>query len=219
MEETVKLIECIITWQGELNSGRRVLLCRFKHCNKKCKWCDTIVKMRIQQESEYKISDLQNIINKEKVGLLITGGEPTYNSNFTDTLTMLNLRNLPFIDIESNGHRLLDLVSRIKSDKPIINCFYSPKIFTEKELVEEIDKSEKLAKIPNVYFKVVYEDRDLVKEYLEFIEELNINQRIFLMVKGTTREELFKNAPEVFDAAEKYKFNFSSRDHIIYNFI
>ena len=39
------------------------------------------------------------------------------------------------------------------------------------------------------------------------------------MPEGKTREELINNSPKVFDVAEKYKTNFSSRDHIIYGFI
>ena len=45
------------------------------------------------------------------------------------------------------------------------------------------------------------------------------NHRIFLMPEGTTKEEILAHAPIVFDAAEKYKVNFTSRDHIIYNFL
>jgi hypothetical protein len=39
------------------------------------------------------------------------------------------------------------------------------------------------------------------------------------MPKGTNRADLIKNAGPVFDACEKYNFNFSSRDHIIFGFV
>ena len=79
--------------------------------------------------------------------------------------------------------------------------------------------TEKLIKYPNVYFKVVYEDRDDVLWYLDWLSKLNVNQRVYLMIEGVTRVDLIKNSGAVFDACEKYKFNFSSRDHIIYGFI
>jgi len=59
--------------------------------------------------------------------------------------------------------------------------------------------------------------------FLNFIQEemkdLIENQKIWLMPKGTNRADLIKNAGPVFDACEKYNFNFSSRDHIIFGFV
>ena len=58
MNETIRLIANIVTWQGEfLMCGHRMLLTRFKHCNradkpeeggmgKKCLFCDTSILMR-----------------------------------------------------------------------------------------------------------------------------------------------------------------------------
>lgn len=223
-KEEIRIIENSISWQGEgFNSGKRVLILRFKTCNRiefniGCDFCDTKIKLRNSYPYLIKLNTIQEIINKEKVGLLITGGEPTFSFNFDSTLNVLNRLDYPFADIESNGHRLIHLINQANTDK-LINHSYSPKIFTEEELQKEKVKSKELSEFSNVYFKIVYENRDLIKEYLEFVEELNINQRVFLMIKGTTKKELLKNAPEVFDEAEKYKFNFSSRDHIIYNFL
>lgn len=222
--EEIRIIENSISWQGEsVNSGKRVLILRFKTCdriesNKGCAFCDTKIKLRNSYPYLIKLSTIQEIINKEKVGLLITGGEPTFSFNFDSTLNILNRLDYSFADVESNGYRLPKLIEQTISNN-LINYSYSPKIFNEQELENEIKKSEGLSTIPNVTFKIVYENRELLNEYLEFIEELNINQRVFLMIKGVTKEELLKNAPEVFDIAEKYKFNFSSRNHIIYNFI
>jgi len=44
-------------------------------------------------------------------------------------------------------------------------------------------------------------------------------QRVWLMPKGTTRSDLITNAGPVFDACEKYNFNFSSRSHIMFGFV
>ena len=62
---SVKLIESCITWQGEgPDSGRRMLMLRFKRCNRNCSWCDTQVRMRNAMESDYSLHDLQLIIDQ-----------------------------------------------------------------------------------------------------------------------------------------------------------
>lgn len=220
MNSTVKIIECISnTFQGEgPDSGQRMMLIRFKYCNKKCKYCDTLLKMRISVEGDYKLEDLQNIIERERVGILISGGEISFGKHFDDTVNLLNNLNYPIANVESNGYNLQELISRIDKSKNI-NYMYSPKIFSEEELNNEIEKTNELKGNNNVYIKVVYQEDLLIKKYLEYLNKLDINQRVYLMPEGKTREELLKNSPKVFDAAEKYKFNFSSRTHIIYNFI
>jgi hypothetical protein len=83
-----------------------------------------------------------------------------------------------------------------------------------------IDLVNKIKDESNVFIKLVYEERDYVIEFLNYLQEIKFNnQRIFLMPEGTTKEKLLEHAPIVFDAAEKYKVNFSSREHIIYQFV
>jgi organic radical activating enzyme len=221
MEETVKLIECYRnTLQGEgIDVGKRMSLFRFKYCNKKCKFCDTLVKMRIQQEAEYKITDLQNILDEEKTNPMITGGEPTIERHFNDTLKLINILNYKGVaNLETNGYNLLELIKKIDKSKKI-NISYSPKMFSKKELEEEIDRSKELKNYLNVYYKILYQDNNLIKKYLEFLEQLDINDRVWLMPEGVNRADLIRNSEKVFDACEKYRFNFSTRSHIIYGFI
>ncbi len=53
MQNIVRAIEVFITYQGEgPDSGQRMLLVRYKRCNRNCPWCDTEVKMRISHEFE-----------------------------------------------------------------------------------------------------------------------------------------------------------------------
>jgi len=215
----VKLIECINTFQGEgPDTGKRILLCRFKYCNMKCYFCDTLVKMRVLQEATHKLSDLQKVMDEQKTGILVTGGEPTISKHFNELLLMLNSLVYSFCNVETNGHRLLELIPKVNPDKNI-KFIYSPKIFNVSDYKKEFKRTTELLKYPNVYFKIVFEDTDNIRSYLNQLEKFDINQRVFLMPEGVTREELLKNAPIVFDAAEKYKFNFSSRTHLIYDFV
>lgn len=220
MDETVKLIECYRnTFQGEgVDSGKRVSLFRFKYCNKKCAYCDTLLKMRISQEAEYKLKDLQIILDEEKTNPMITGGEPTLDRHYGDTLKLLNKLEYSTAILETNGCNLLSLLKEIDKNKRV-NISYSPKIFSEQDVVDAISHSESLLKYPSVYFKIVFENNLLIYRYLYWLSNAGVNHRVYLMIEGTSREKLLENSGAVFDVCEKYKFNFSSRDHIIYEFI
>jgi hypothetical protein len=45
------------------------------------------------------------------------------------------------------------------------------------------------------------------------------SQKVWVMPEGTTAANLIMNSSKVFDICEKYNFNFSSRNHIIYGFV
>lgn len=213
---TVKLIECVNTWQGEGPSiGRRMLLCRFKYCNLKCKWCDTIVKMRAQQEAEFKLKELQDIIKEEKVGLMITGGEPTYSHQLAETIKMLNNLDYPVANVETNGCELYELIKSIDENKNV-QYIFSPKFFNQHQLSTATTLAHYLEDNESVFIKLVCEDNMLVRQ---FLSSLKNNGRIYLMPQGQGRDELIKNSHIVFDMAEEYKVNFTSRDHLIYSFV
>lgn len=232
--ETVKLIENFVSWQGEgPDSGRRMIILRFKTCNLHCPWCDTSVKMRISAEAPYKLKDIQETINNNNAGIMITGGEPTVARHYDEALSLLNNLDYPIANVESNGFNLLNLINDSPKSKTI-HFMYSPKIFCDNDFAVAKKLTEKLFKYQNVYFKVVYEEVDddieytqdtpyYVKEYCmwlsEKIKNRNCSHRVWLMPEGVTRADLIKNSDVVFNAAEKYNFNFSSRNHLIYGFI
>lgn len=221
-EGTVQLIECITTWQGEgPDVGKRMLITRFKTCNKKCRWCDTIVKMRSFQAADFTIEQLQKVIDDQKLGIMITGGEPTFHTNLQQSIMLLNLLDYPIANVETNGFNLAELTSKVPLSKPV-KFIYSPKIFSEEDLENEKKNVLIFKDDPRIYFKIVFENNELINEYLSYLclfEDLIRLQRIYLMPEGITRADLLRNAPAVFDAAEKYKMCFSSRTHIIYEFV
>jgi organic radical activating enzyme len=225
MNDEIKLIECIRTWQGEgKDCGRAALLVRFKACNLKCPWCDTSVKMRITPESTHRLSEIQELIYENKLGLMITGGEPTISRHYEDMIKLLNLDYI-FANIETNGFNLEGLISDIakikKTSNKEITVVYSPKIFNEDDLKTAFGKTEYILQEESVIIKVVFEPtNEEMNTYLDWCSSRDLlNGRIYLMPEGVTRADLIKNSEKVFDAAEKYKFNFSSRDHIIYGFV
>ena len=222
-DEVLNLIECGITWQGEgPDSGKRMLLLRFKRCNRNCPYCDTQVKMRASQEFSVSLREIQNIVNTQIVGIMITGGEPLFNLNYVNTLKVLQNIDCPLFNIETNGLRLDDILKEVKLKSPDnqIKFILSPKLFCEDDLDFYKDLINKINNDPRVFIKLVYEKTEFNDKFLTFLSDKSFHkQRIYLMPEGKTREELLKNSPIVFDKAEEYKVNVSSRDHLIYNFI
>lgn len=239
MSKKVKLIESMITWQGEgPDSGQRMLLCRFKKCNRgdtsvrpyypACKYCDTLVKMRSSIETDYPISNIQNTINEEKLGLLITGGEPTFLNNFDYTIDLIENLNIKFgnINIETNGYDLFHLIQKSTNKNPnnnIIKYIYSPKFFNLDEVNNEIQYISEFKNIidKNIFLKIVYvyDLSELIDLFLYNVLKYFNNKNVYLMPEGKDKDELLKNSGIVFDKCEEFKLNFSSRQHIIYSFI
>jgi len=224
MEQEVKLIENFVSWQGEgPDSGKTMIILRFKTCDRQCSWCDTSVKMRVSAEASYKLSEIQQTINDRSAGILVTGGEPTVPKHFDECVMLLNELEYPIANVETNGFAINKLIGSVLPTKPV-NFVYSPKIFNEHDEQKAIHTLESISGHHRVFVKIVYEPENyFCIDYIEFIvremKDLIANQKIWLMPKGTNRADLIRNAGEVFDACEKYNFNFSSRSHIIFGFV
>jgi len=217
--KSVKLIENFVTWQGEgPDSGRRMIILRFKTCNLQCPWCDTAVKMRVSAEAEYTLKDIQDQINLNHAGLMITGGEPTVARHINDTISLLNDLEYSIANIETNGYDLQKLINSVYAKKPI-RYIFSPKIFNYDDIDKNIDLIRKVNNFSNVFIKMVYEGIDLHNDFLDQVTEVFDIEKIWLMPEGVTKDSLIENSEIVFDACEKYNVNFSSRNHIIYGFI
>jgi len=224
MEKKVNLIENFVSWQGEgPDSGKTMIILRFKTCDRNCPWCDTKVKMRVSAEASYKLSDIQKTIYKKSAGVLITGGEPTVKRHIDETITLLKDLDYPIANVETNGFNILGLINKIELERPV-KFILSPKIFNSNDAAFYRDILSKIHDHPNLYLKLVYEaDNGYSKSFLDYLrikhQEMIREQRIWVMPEGTTKEELFKNAPAVFDICDEYNFNFSSRSHIIFDFV
>jgi len=180
--------------------------------------------MRISPESEFKIEDLQNIIDNEKCGLMITGGEPTWDPHFEECAYLLNNLKYEDANVETNGYNLEGLLKEIKSEHfNKIKFVFSPKMFNYEEAMKDINLAQRMKDIPNVVFKLVCTKTENLQRYIQlFLDELsefNLNRRIYLMPEGRNREEILMNAPVMFDYAERWKVNVSTRMHIMYDFI
>ena len=150
---------------------------------------------------------------------MITGGEPTFSSQFKQTLSMLNNLEYPLANVETNGLDLIELIKKVNPEKNV-HYSYSPKIFNDKDYDKAINLTKKLVKFKNVFIKVVMSKKDeFVIDYLDNITNFFPTNRIYLMPLGKTKEEMFSNAPFMFDMAEHYYTNVSSRMHLVYDFV
>jgi organic radical activating enzyme len=216
----INLIECINTWQGEgADVGQRMLLCRFKFCNKKCPWCDTTVKMRALQEAGFTIKKLQEIIDTEKTGLMITGGEPTFSNQLVQTIMMLNHLNYPVANVETNGLGLIELIKDVDPSKNV-RYSYSPKLFNAADVQEARDLAITLKDNENIFIKLVVHEKDQFSiDFLKSVKNNFPSHRIFLMPLGANKDEMFKNSPHMFNVAEEFQTNISTRMHLVYDFV
>jgi molybdenum cofactor biosynthesis enzyme MoaA len=176
--------------------------------------------MRISVETELSLEKIQEIVNEEKCGIMITGGEPTFDENLNNVINLINKIDCNLFNVETNGYNLLSLIERVNPNKNV-HYSLSPKLFTKEDFEFYADLIKKIKHNVTVFLKIVYEeDKPIIITFLNFLQSINFdNQRIFFMPEGKTKDEILNHASIVFDAAERYKVNFSSREHIIYSFI
>lgn len=221
----IKLIEVMNTFQGEgPDSGRQMLLVRFKRCQFRCNFCDTEIKMQTSIEGEYSTDQINQALMKTK-GLMVTGGEPGFdsedNKNFQQTMYLLKECNFEVANVETNGLQIEQFLSEIEqfvSDKNI-KLIYSPKIFNIASLETEWQKIEKVINNPRVYLKIVPVNLPTETLCRRISTILDIpKHKVYLMPQGTTKEEIVSNWDKTINLADECGFNLSSRLHIVHNF-
>jgi organic radical activating enzyme len=234
-DKVIKLVELANTWQGEgPDTGRQMMIARFKNCNKHCKFCDTWIKMKTTSEGSYSINDINQSLSKTQ-GLMITGGEPTLSTpdgriqNLQQTILMLSQCDYQVANIETNGYNLNELffeLQKIQNAKDKegyykVKVIYSPKVFSEAEYNTEIEKTKiYLGKKPYLYIKVVADGDYWSEKYIRDISKITEDKgKIYLMPLGLTPEEIMKNWQYCIDLADELDLNLSTRMHIMNQFV
>jgi len=219
LNKKVHLIEKFLTYQGEIFSGRRSLILRYKTCNRidnncGCYFCDTKDKLNSLDIFECSLYEIQDIINKSKCDIILTGGEPTYKKNLEETIDIIsNIKNCKFM-IESNGLNIRDVIHYDN-----VYFVFSPKFFNQKEIQDNFNKVVEFKYWDNLYLKIVFRNSPLVLKFLELISEELPPKQIYLMPEGKTKEEILQNSKETIRIADKFNFNLSTRMHIMHDFV
>lgn len=233
-QKCIPLIDLIETYQGEgPNCGKKMVLARFKYCNKHCPFCDTWNMMKDTEKNLVSLKDI-DLMLKSSHNFMITGGEPTLKNSvsknsmelpqFHCTIAMATFLNYKFLDIETNGFNLKELIESVdfikqNSDKNI-NISWSPKFINDTDFDENIENVINCNN-ENVTMKVVIgEDMDAYKRfvYKAIFDYGWDNNRLYLMPKGTTLDEINNSMKSVLSIASDVSCNISTRLHIVHNF-
>ena len=225
----IELIECIKTWQGEgPDSGQKMLLIRFKECQLKCWFCDTMIKMNNCIPGVFNLDQIKTIVEENKIGLMITGGEPTHPDNISETAAMLNGINYSVANVETNGGWLLDLIKLVKPNKKI-KYIYSPKFLNKPLFEKNVDLISDFVPFINnfpdtIYYKLVINNGDkhqgtFTHRYLAELSSKIDPSNIFLMPMGITIQEMKDSAETLFELAEKFGVNITSRSHLVFDYV
>ena len=114
-EDELLVTSYFLSLQGEgPYQGRPALFIRLTHCSLDCSWCDAFFDEGNWFDVDELVSLSLNMIktkyrNVEKCGIVVTGGEPTLQSNIINFLHKCNEAGVAFTQVESNGILAIDL--------------------------------------------------------------------------------------------------------------
>ena len=206
-DKIIPLIDLIETYQGEgPNCGKKMVLARFKYCNKSCPFCDTQKMMKDLNVQMYSLHDISMLL-KHSPNLMITGGEPTLNikhdnnvmSQLDFTKLMIYSLNYQFVDIETNGYSLIHLVDSLSTyqyyaPKCEINISWSPKFVSKNDYSYNLDTLKQLMCTEDKYI----EDNNIKTFY---------SKKIYPIIKIVISDDLPEYKRFIYEAVLKYRFN------------
>lgn len=203
----MKINEIFYSIQGEIDVGLPSIFIRFSGCNlikedKGCSWCDT----KYAEIANYKLTPeevCERIKDYPCNNIVITGGEPLFQSKELKQLLMTRHISCYNIYIETNG----TIFDNVIFDLPqvySINC--SPK----KQFIN-YNVLQKLSELNKTRFKFVYENKNDPWWY-QVINKVAISRsKIWIMPQGATRKEQIQKSPEVIEYCKQNGYNFSPR--------
>jgi 7-carboxy-7-deazaguanine synthase len=210
------------TLQGEGPCiGRPSWFLRLYGCNLKCRWCDTAYTWdakrfpREQEEHEIPLGELIHGFTGRRVShIVLTGGEPLLQR--TDLYTLMS--HLPWVDFDLETAGTIGPGTAKDGALRFHSVVISPKLDNSgnplrarrhPEVIREWGATGK------AWLKFVVESRVDLGEIQSILDETEFpKERVYLMPKGATREELQQTGPVVADIAKDNGFRFTPRLHI-----
>lgn len=215
MEDKIIVSEFFSSFQGEGSTlGKYSLFIRFPECNLQCNFCDTQIRLKNSRLS-YTLGDIKNyIINEEHRNIIFTGGEPLlYTNQIFKIINYLYDLNLLY-EIETNGIELKNIeIEKFKN----FHFSISPKVsFAEK--YKDVNFLNIESKLNSFIYKFVV-NKDNYLDVLNFIHEKKLSkEKIYLMPICSTFPQYIDVSSFVLNLCKQYRFNFSTRLHIIHYF-
>ena len=219
MTSKIPIVEIFYSLQGEGKFvGRPSIFIRVGGCNLTCPafsshGCDSFYAVDRKYESSWKFMSIAEIINEiEKYyhcDIVLTGGEPTlyYKKLYPIIKKFKN------ITIETNATIDIDFVNypEYKNVTFAMSVKLSNSGETYNKRINKKAIKNIAIKAKNSFFKFVI-DKDLNDEIKDITQ--NLNNDIYCMPLGETKEELDKNSKFVFEFCLKHKYFYSDRIHI-----
>jgi|7_EtaG_2_1085326.scaffolds.fasta_scaffold01371_12 organic radical activating enzyme len=223
-EKTIKVSEYFYSIQGEgITMGVPSVFIRLAGCNLLCEgkdWvCDTIPVWR-KGESKHIETFVKQIFKQyhkyfvKGTHLIFTGGEPLLQQDeITEFLTVYynKYEYLPFIEIETNGTKILK--DELLKEVDLINC--SPKTSNSGMKQDRTINSDVLKQINKMHgsiFKFVISEAEDLIEIQGLIDLLSLDEsKIVLMSAGDCREQLYSTAPMVAEICKENNYFYGSR--------
>jgi len=210
----INVCEQFVGIQGEGKSiGRPSLFFRLSFCSMKCPWCDS--KYSWNESKEYNYLDCINLFkkikkeNKQITNIIITGGEPL-EQNIQPLIMIAKIFGFK-VEIETNGQSFKSVKLPLFVDQYNV----SPKLWSKEKIRRFRKERIELFNKENSIWKFVLDD-DMKNNFENFLRYRNIpKDKIYIMPKGTTRKEQFKEMPKIIEYCIQKGFKFSPRIHII----
>lgn len=232
------IVEDFISWQGEgLHMGSLMYFIRFRVCKRLgnkplCSFCDTQKRTCKLQPKKLYISDIINNLKAAEGKVLFTGGEPTLYVNeiaklfnYIKNILRINISEfLKIIMVESNGYDMGSLVNLFDEyDDFNGRIIFSPKIFDNEDLEFNINALEHIKEhsyriILKVLISSDNESNALARCFIDAALKYIDHSRVWIMPLGDNIKTLNESYVHALKVAGDYRFNLSSRLHVIHNF-
>ncbi len=218
---TINICELFQSIQGEGNlQGMPSVILRLTGCNLNCKWCDTQMLLKDNKGIEYTDEMLLKVLQGYNCShIIITGGEPTINTNLNELIKILK-DNGYYVTVETNATNIIDLDCNLVSMSPKLSNSVPFTKQDEDKLAEynkqriNINAIKHYIQNNNYQIKFVcrglQSDIDEVKNILKLIGEYD-STKVMIMPLADSREQLYFVQKELIRLCVKNNLRYANR--------
>ena len=242
-DKTLPIVEVYTAVQSEgSRAGYPTVVVRTTGCTHRCYfgeggWCDSWYTSIHPDKGGYSMNDVIKAYddNPHISEMMLTGGSPTMHPALVNEMTIFAKERNIFITMETEGSHfvetqypinLLSISPKFQNSVPVLGVLTPQGKVTDQKMInkhnkfrvniEEIKKS--MAFHSDYHIKPVWDGKDMdtlaeIKDCLEQIDALE--EKVWFMPAGGSREELFLSYPLVFDWVRDNGYRMTWRAHIM----